>query len=124
MEENLNPEGKSSQKAKEGKHVDTADFLRFLETVTPSATCLACGHDRFNVFSDPDGEPISAHFTMPAIASSGAHKTAPACGVYCLKCGWMRFHLLPKVWEWVQDNPRGEKEEEEGAGPEEEHDAQ
>ncbi len=87
--------------------LQTGDFIRFLDTVTPNATCPSCGNTSFEVISDGD------HCMVLATTMHGpsGERILPCFAVYCDRCGFIRPHSVFPVQKAVAELDAAEAED-------------
>lgn len=79
--------------------VPTGRLARFLDRHTSDMGCLACGSEEFVIVAD-DGEALV--FDNPAFGPRG-EMVAPSYAVSCVRCGWMRHHMMATVLDRLKE---------------------
>lgn len=79
--------------------VSADEFIRFLESESPVSKCEACGNEKWTILSVRETDEAT-RFSI-VCANTPEKLRLPLFGLYCQKCGNLRFHLAALVKEWV-----------------------
>lgn len=85
--------------------VPTGRLAHFLDRHTSDMGCLACGGEEFVIVSD-NGEALV--FNNEAYGPRG-EMVAPSYVVSCVRCGWMRHHMMATVLDRLREIDEEEK---------------
>lgn len=89
------------------------EFNRFADAVGVSATCGACGSEKWSAVSMPPNEALFPAYLARTVSMDEPKKpanltmTIPMAHLMCANCGLMRMHNLEMMMDWLRRQCEG-----------------